>query len=171
MAKRTKPNTIVAANLNQVEAYLAEMASIDRQMGGIESDMNEAIDRAKAQAAQQSEPLKARRKALSDAICTYCTLNKGEHFKDAKSLDLAFGVVGFHASTKIVQKSGISAEMSLGKLKEYKFNEAIRIKEEINKDALAAWPAERLDLIGMRRQKSDAFYIEIKAEAVNGQGV
>lgn len=56
--------------------------------------------------------------------------------------------------------------MTLEKLHQYNLNDGIRTKEEINKDAALGWPDERLELVGLKRQQSDAFFIEIKKDAL-----
>lgn len=164
MNKRIKPDPIIVSDIRQAEGYLAEMAALDRKLTGIANDMNTAIDAAKERASNESAPLLARRKALGEAIGTYSTLNKGELFKERKSLDLGFGVIGFRLSTQIMQAGRVTKEMTLEKLHEYGFTDGIRTKEEINKDAVAGWPEERLALVGLRRRVQDAFFIEIKAE-------
>lgn len=60
----------------------------------------------------------------------------------------------------------MTAEMTLEKLHQYNLNDGIRTKEEINKDAALGWPDERLELVGLKRQQSDAFFIEIKKDAL-----
>jgi phage host-nuclease inhibitor protein Gam len=56
--------------------------------------------------------------------------------------------------------------MVLGLLKEMKFPDAIRKKEEVNKDELATWPAERLDLVGARRVPQDVFWYEVNSDRI-----
>lgn len=56
--------------------------------------------------------------------------------------------------------------MTLEKLHQYNLSEGIRTKEEINKDAALGWPDERLELVGLKRQQSDTFFIEISKENV-----
>lgn len=165
MAK-IKPDPMVVADRAQAEGALAEMAALDRKIGVIEADMQESIDLAKAQASQKANPLLARRKELADAVAIYAKLNRQELFTKGKSLDMGFGIIGFRASTRIAQIRGITAEMTLEKLRQYNFTEGIRIKEEINKDAALGWPDERLELVGLKRQMLDTFYIEIKKDAV-----
>lgn len=110
--------------------------------------------------------MQARRKELSDAVTVYGKLNRQALFIKSKSLDLGFGVIGFRASTKIVQMRGVTAEMTLERLHQYNLSDGIRTKEEINKDAALGWPDERLELVGLKRQQSDTFFIEIKKEEV-----
>lgn len=157
---------MVVADRAQAEGALAEMAALDRKIGVIEADMQESIDLAKAQASQKANPLLARRKELAEAVAIYAKLNRQELFTKGKSLDMGFGIIGFRASTRIAQIRGITAEMTLEKLRQYNFTEGIRIKEEINKDAALGWPDERLELVGLKRQMLDTFYIEIKKDAV-----
>ncbi len=163
---RIKPDPYVIADRAQAEGALAEMAALDRKLAGIESAMQEVIDTAKATASRQANPLLARRKELADAIAVYAKLNRQELFSKAKSLDMGFGVIGFRASTRISQVRGITAEMTLEKLRQYGLSEGIRVKEEINKEACLGWPDERLELVGLVRKILDTFFIEIKKDGV-----
>lgn len=148
----------------------AEMAALDRKLSTIENDMQEAVDAAKSKASQLAGPLQARRKELSDAVAVFAKLNRQDLFAKNKSLDMGFGVIGFRASTKIVQLRGVTAEMTLERLHQYHLTDGIRVKEEINKDAAMGWPDERLELVGLKRQQSDTFFIEISKEDVPDNG-
>ena len=53
---------------------------------------------------------------------------------------------------------------------QYHLTDGIRVKEEINKDAAMGWPDERLELVGLKRQQSDTFFIEISKEDVPDNG-
>ena len=163
---RIKPDPHVVENRAQCEGALAEMAALDRKLSAIENEMRETEDGAKAKAGQLAGPLQARRKELADAVAVFARLNRQELFAKSKSLDMGFGVIGFRASTKIVQIRGVTAEMTLEKLHQYNLSDGIRTKEEINKDAALGWPDERLELVGLKRQQSDTFFIEISKENV-----
>lgn len=71
------------------------------------------------------------------------------------------------SAPQLAQLPRITQAMTLEKLHEYGFSDAVRLKEEINKDAMAAWPDERLEMVGMKRRQLDTFYIEIKAEEIH----
>lgn len=128
--------------------------------------MNEEIDRAKASARATAEPLEARRKELAIALEAYATHNKAALFAKRKSLDLGFGVIGFRLSHKLKTLAKHTWGQVLEALKGYGFSEAIRVKEEVDKDVMRDWPAERLATVGVTRETSDEFYIEIKQEEV-----
>ncbi len=163
---RIKPDPHVVADRAQCEGALAEMAALDRKLSAIENEMREAIDAAKSRAGQLAGPLQARRKELADAVAIFAKLNRQELFAKSKSLDMGFGVIGFRASTKIVQMRGVTAEMTLERLHQYNLADGIRVKEEINKDAALGWPDERLELVGLKRQQADTFFIEIARDDV-----
>lgn len=165
---RIKPDPHVVADRAQCEGALAEMAALDRKLSAIENEMREAIDAAKSKAGQLAGPLQARRKELADAVAIFAKLNRQELFAKSKSLDMGFGVIGFRASTRIVQLRGVTAEMTLERLHQYNLADGIRIKEEINKDAALGWPDERLELVGLKRQQADTFFIEIARDDVPG---
>lgn len=167
---RIKPAPYIIADRAQCEGALAEMAALDRKLSTIENDMREAVDTAKSKASQLAGPLQARRKELSDAVAVFAKLNRQDLFAKNKSLDMGFGVIGFRASTKIVQLRGVTAEMTLERLHQYHLTDGIRVKEEINKDAAMGWPDERLELVGLKRQQSDTFFIEISKEDVPDNG-
>lgn len=162
---RIKPDPYIIADRAQCEGALAEMAALDRKLSTIENDMREAVDTAKSKASQLAGPLQARRKELSDAVAVFAKLNRQDLFAKSKSLDMGFGVIGFRASTKIVQMRGVTAEMTLDRLHQYHLTEGIRVR-----DAAMGWPDERLELVGLKRQQSDTFFIEISKEDVPDNG-
>lgn len=167
---RIKPDPHVVEDRAQAECALAEIAALDRKLDGITTAMQETIDLAKAKASQEANPLLARRKELADAVAVFAKLNRQTLFAKAKSVDLGFGTIGFRASTRIVQIRGVTAEMTLERLHQYNLADGIRTKEEINKDAALGWPDERLELVGMRKQQLDVFYIEIKKDTLPQEG-
>lgn len=165
MSGRIKPAAVALSDIKQVEGSLAEMAAIERKLGEIGRVMNEDIDAANKRAEQASVSLQARHKELAGAIKVFAVLNEPTVFpKDKKSLDLAFGVIGFQASTEIVQMDNIKSETTLTKLHDFGFTEAINTKESILKSAMVTWSDEKLKSVGLRRRKSNTFYIEVKSE-------
>lgn len=163
---RIKPDPHIVTDRAQCEGALAEMAALDRKLSAIENEMRESIDAAKSKAAQLAGPLLARRKELADAVAVFAKMNRQELFAKSKSLDMGFGVIGFRASTRIVQVRGVTSEMTLERLHQYNMADGIRVKEEINKDAALGWPDERLELVGLKRQQTDTFFIEITQDDV-----
>jgi len=161
---RIKPQAVVIADLKAAEQALSEIAMIDRNIKGIESNLNEVIDRAKAGAKLKTEPLGIRRKELETALAQFAEHNKAELFQKRKSVELAFGTIGFRLTTSIKTAAKTTWAMILEKVRDYGFSEAIRTKEEVDKEVLRGWSDEKLATVGARRDTKDEFYIEIKAE-------
>ncbi len=151
-------------DMTQADAVLEELCRIGRRLGEVEAAMNEALDQAKAEAKKAAAPLAARKKELEEALALFGAYNKADLFKKRKSVERAFGVFGFRKSTKLKLLSKFKWEMVLQRLKELKLTEGIRIKEEVNKEALQAWPEERQETVGVKLDTSDEFFIELRQE-------
>ena len=168
---RIKADPYVVADLPRAESALMELAAIERKLRGIEDTANEKIDALKDAAKAENAPLEARKKAITDALGTFLKMNRTAVLKDKKSIDLAFGVLGFRASVAIKQMRGVDAAMTLERLKSSGLQEGIRTKEELDKDVVRGWPDERLALVGLTRLKKDQFYVELKAEKLEAEAV
>lgn len=161
---RIKADPYIVGDLAKAEATLQELAAIERQRRAVVYDMNENIDLLKENAKSGLAPLDARAKALSDALAVFLKMNREQVLGSRKSVDLAFGVIGFRASTSIGQIRGVTAQMSLRRLKDAGLLEGIRAKEELDKDIMRGWPSERLALVGLQRVEKDQFFVELKEE-------
>lgn len=168
MAKSTriKADPLVIGSLERAESAMMELASLTRKQRAITDALNERVDGLKEAAKGELEPLDRQKKALSDALGTFLKMNRKDVLKDRKSIDLAFGVMGFRASSALCQMKGISAEMTLQRLKEHGLQDGIRLKEELDKDVMRGWPEERLHIVGLVRQEKDQFFIELKEETL-----
>lgn len=168
--KREKPKTAIAPirDLEDANDALAEIAEIDRAIEAANSQLNQDIDNLKKGVQEDITPLAERKECLGLGLANFAELSKSELFKDRKSKDLDFGTIGYRKSTSLatIKKLCSTWKEVLGKLKEYGFKEAIRIKEEPDKEIIAEWPKERLDLVGVQRVEKDEFYYEVKQEKV-----
>ena len=160
---RKKPEVIEPiGDLAAANAALGEIAAIQRRLAGIEQGMNEAIDHAKKTAEAEAAPLAARVKALEGGLQAFAALGKGALFADRRSVELAHGQFGFRRATSLKTLTKITWDMVLGKLRE--LGQGVRTKEEVDKEALREWTDERLELVGVRRVETDAFWYEVARE-------
>ncbi|WP_027188205.1 host-nuclease inhibitor Gam family protein [Desulfovibrio cuneatus] len=166
MAKKKLVATSIDST-EQAEGVLAEIAAIDRKLTQVEVTMQEEIAAAKQKAAESKLAFEKRRKALADAVKKYATMNKPVLFEKHKSIQLAFGSFGFQASSGVQQMNGVSAEETIEHIKKFKFPEGIRIVEELDKEAVAKWPDERLALVGLRRVDKDTFWLKVNQEKLS----
>lgn len=140
-----------------VDQALKELAFIDRDLRLIDGDVNETIDRLKTEAKAQAKPLQDRKTALELAMKEFCEANRAE-FAKIKTRQLVFGSVGFRQSTKIIVKRVAD---TLQALKDLGLAQCIRIKEEIDKEAMKTLPAETLAEVGAGVKVENTFGYEI----------
>ena len=89
-------------------------------------------------------------------------------FANKKSIDLAFGTISFRQSERIVLQNGISDVMALQKLREFGLLDGIRVKEELDRAAMMAWPDSKLEMVGMKRRTVESISVDVKAEELAG---
>lgn len=174
-------------SLDEVNLALKDIGLAEKELAAIDAKCNEEIAKLKEKALKDGEKLRNRISSTVERIQSYAEYNKQELFKDAKSVDLAFGKIGYRKSTKIsVKKTTVELLKKLlaGKklvLEETKEEEkrtplvalitkieaCIRIKEEPNKDALSLMEDSFLQEVGATRKVTNDFFCEANAEEVN----
>ncbi len=163
MARRKPVPAVLVTNLAEADKILEELADLERKTSAISNLLNETIDAAKAEAAEKTAVISARKQLLESALASYAVMNKATLFKDKKSLDLDFGILSFRRSTSIAPAGrGVTWEMILGKLKEQGLQEGIRVKESVNKEALLEWDNDKLEKVGAKRKTEDKFGYDLK---------
>jgi phage host-nuclease inhibitor protein Gam len=170
MVKREKPRTTIAPVRDLADANMAlrEIAEINRAVESANHALNEDIDRMKQEVQETVAPLLERKEMLDAGLANFAELSKEQLFKDRRSKELDFGSIGYRKSTSLatVKKICSTWKEVLGKLRQYDFREAIRVREEPDKEVMSEWPQERLELIGVQRIEKDEFFYEIKQEKV-----
>ena len=169
MAKRIKPVLQIptVSNIAEADALLAEIAARKRQIDLHEIELKEEVDRLKGECAYICEPLKQDIAAREQALLQFSLSRREELFKNKKSLDLNFGVLGFRASTALKTIKKFTWERVLGIIKE-KGLPCIRIKEEVDKEALRALGEDQLTALGCRLVQEDSFFYELKEAGLAG---
>lgn len=162
---RVKPQNLHPIhNIDEANEALMEIGELQRIQKDIELRMNDDIAKIKAGAEQDAAGHMARRTALENGLMAYADTNKVELFKDRRSVDLNYGSIGYRKSTELATVKGSTWKTVLGKLKELAFKEAIRTKEEPDREIMSQWPDERLELVGCQRREKDTFWLEINEE-------
>lgn len=159
---------LIIKDVAQAEGALAEMSALSRRLSLIEGAMNEEIDAAKGRAQEESGPLFTRYTELEKAVKAFGTLNKSRLFAERRSLDLAFGTISFRQSTRIALQHRVTPDMALEKLREFGMAEGIRVREELDRAAMADWPDSKLEMVGLKRRMVDTISVDVKAEELAG---
>lgn len=162
MSKRVKP-VLQFPSINSVEdadAVLAEIAARRRQIELHEIALREDVDKLKAQCATKCEVHKQEISAREQALIQFALSRREEIFKGKKSMDLTFGTIGFRASSVLKTQRRITWEQVLNLVKERGLD-CVRIKEEVDKDALRGMDADTLAGVGCKLVQEDSFFYEL----------
>lgn len=169
MSRRKPRNLFPVKDLAAANAALGEMGQLQRSIEAVQHRMNQTIDQAKAEAEAEAAPLQSRLEALENGLQAFAEYNKDELFKGRKTVKLDFGLLGYRKSTKLATLAKITWAMVLEKLLELGFAEAIRTKEEVNREVVKGWPEERQALVGCRTVEEDEFWVEADQTKLCGQ--
>lgn len=166
MAKRCKPvlNVPTVATLEEADSMLAKIAARKRELALLELGLKESVDLLKRECAESGEPIKQDIEIMEQALVRFGESKKTELFTKRKSIPLTFGVVGFRSSTSVKPMKKTTWDQVLGFLKEASdtaFAACIRVKKEVDKDALRQLSPEKLAEVGCRMEQSDTFFYEI----------
>ena len=101
MGLRIKPQTGKIESLDDVNIALRDIGLAERELSAIDSAAIKDIAAIKSKAAKDGEALRNRIAEISAKIQAYAEYNRDDLFKDRKSIELSFGVIGFRKSTKI----------------------------------------------------------------------
>lgn len=165
---RVKPVNIIPSleSLDDVDATLARIAGFKRHIALVEASMNEEMDAIKLRAARECEPVRQDIAALEQAVLRYAEAHKADLFTSRKSLALTFGVIGYRASTKLKTLTKWTWERVLQTLRDRDMRGFIRVKEEVDKEALKGLAPDDLATLGVKAVAEDVFFYELEEQEV-----
>ena len=174
-------------SLDDVNMALKDIGLAQKELDAIDAKANAEIARIKEKALKDGESLRTKITEAAAKIQSYAEYNKDELFKDAKSLELSFGKIGYRKSTKISVKKttlemlknlldGRKTELEKAESEEKrnaitvlitKIQSCIRVKEEPNKESLGLMDDAFLKTVGASRKITNDFFCEANIEEVN----
>jgi phage host-nuclease inhibitor protein Gam len=156
----TSPQQI--KNLDDANAALAEIGSLELRLEKIDGEASQRIGKIKEAAASAGEESRDRIKELESALALFAEYNKAELFREKKTIELSYGEIGFRKSTKVsVKKSTIEL------LKKLFPGKGIRVKEEIDKEALAEFEDGELAQVDAAKVENDVFGYKVNRDEIN----
>lgn len=160
---RYKPTTGELQSLSDVDKALKELCALEAEIERIDADGEKLIAAIKAKTAETGKPLRERVKEVSATIKAFCDYHKNEYFKDKKSLDLSFGTIGYRLTPPSISIS----KQTLALMKQLGLVGYIRVKEEVDKEALLALDDDTLAQIEAVKKQKNEFFVQPKREQVN----
>lgn len=173
MSKRIKPVLTVPAvhSLEAADATMAQIAAKKRELSLLELGLKEDVDRLKLACAESAEPIKQEITSLEQALTLFAETQRAELFTKRKSIALAFGTLGFQASTSLKTIKKLTWDAVLGLLTANKLDEYVRTKREVDKEALRTAPAEIQARAGCRLVQEDAFFYKLNETEISTENV
>lgn len=186
-------NRIKSANSGKIESLddvnmaLKDIGLAQKELDAIDAKANAEIAKIKEKALKDGESLRTKITESASKIQSYAEYNKDELFKDAKSIELSFGKIGYRKSTKISVKKttlemlkklldGRKLELEKAESEEKRnaitvliteIQSCIRVKEEPNKESLGLMDDAFLQTVGASRKITNDFFCEANIEEVN----
>jgi phage host-nuclease inhibitor protein Gam len=159
---RLKPNVKKIESLEDANLTLKEIGLLERELESIDGGAHKQIAEIKTAAVKAGEPVRKRITDLSALLGAYAECNRAELFKDRKTVRVSFGMFGCRKSTSISVK-----KTTLELLKKIGLEKYIRVKEEADKEAMAALDDDSLRLVDAVRKVKDDFFCEADKEEIN----
>ncbi|KPL21780.1 MAG: hypothetical protein AMJ75_09345 [Phycisphaerae bacterium SM1_79] len=161
MAKRIKsekPALIPIRDWQQADEIIKEISDYQIAIEKIEAIAKQKIDNTKKVLAEAVKGHQDIIKKYQESLEAFATAHRND-FKSQKSRKLNFGVLGWRKSTAIKTAKN-TLELIKLKLSKTCQRVCIRIKESVDKDALARLTDEQLAGIKARREEKDVFFVE-----------
>ena len=160
---RIKPNNVQPVKtVDEANEAMREIGELKRIIVDIENRMNDDIATLKTKAAEDAATYRTKLEALENGVYAFAAVKKDDLFDEKqRSLKLDFGTIGYRRSHEIGLMKGFTWKAVMAKLKELAFSDAIRIKEEPDKEIMKSWPSERLQLVGCEKKEKDTFWYEV----------
>lgn len=162
MGTRYKPDTGKLATIEDVDLALKEIGLAEKELQTIDGKAAKEIAAIKERATKEGETLRKRIQDTAAKIAAYAEYNKGDLFKDRKSVELTFGIFGYRKSTSIRVK-----KTTLELLKKLGYTGCVRLKEEPDKEAMSNLTDDELKTVDACRRVTDDFFCEANLEEVN----
>ncbi|MDI6804636.1 MAG: host-nuclease inhibitor Gam family protein [Bacteroidota bacterium] len=128
-----------------------------------EAQMNKLILDIQGKYEEETREARESIMALEKDIELYCSEHRDE-FVESKTIALNYGLVSFRLSTpKLQPLRGNTWEVVLTIIKKLKLTRFIRVKEELDKDAIKSQYPDSRDLakFGLQLTQSEQFYYEV----------
>jgi len=167
--KSVKPAIMPIADWHDADDLLREIATAQRNIAAFEADAERAIHNIKVSLKAKVDP----RLALIDLYVRSLEAFCSQHIDDFGSLrsrKLDFGTVGWRKSPPAIRTKKTTLEAIKCYFTKAKAALYIRVKEEVDKEALAKLTDEELRLISARREVTEAFFAECDITKVANYG-
>lgn len=169
MARAKAKSINAATNQEEAEAMIQRLGEVQREISRLEHNMNDELNPIKQHFENLARPLKEEFSTLQLGVQVWAEANKPSLLTGkTKTVKVATGDIGWRTSTPSVRITGVG--LVLERFKQLGLNQFIRIKEEINKEAILANPAEVDDVRGVSITQAESFWIKPFGSTIEIEG-
>lgn len=152
MARKAKTlgvNLPVPQSRDEAANAVREIGVANREVARLEADMNDAISALKAKAEEAAAPLRGRVAVLTEGLKVWAEANRDAltNGGKTKTADLGSGKVMWRLRPPSVRITGV--DRCIEAIKSLGLTSFLRVKEEVNKDALLADPDKARGIAGV----------------------
>jgi phage host-nuclease inhibitor protein Gam len=134
-------NLPVPQNKDEASAAIAEIGRLDRRLQRLDADCKDALAKVKEEFEAKAAPIADERTALTEGLKIYCEGHRDELTNGGKTKTVSFPAGSASWRLRPPSVTLRNAEALIALLKERGLKQLIRVKEEINKEAILAEPA------------------------------
>jgi len=164
---KPKPTDVVVNSRDDADRALQQITAQRLIIDAEENTANEKIDEIRADLVEKTKGPREALAAHELALEEWAEAHKDELFKDPRSMQLNFGTIGYRLTPwKIAILGKLKVATVIEKLRAAKMRALIRTKEEIDREKALNYLNSDLAKVGLRKNRSDEFYYEIKSEDV-----
>lgn len=149
----------VPQSRDEVNEAIARIGLLQRERERIQADMNDELAKVRLRFEELATPLNEQITGLSQGVHTWCEAHRMELTRSGKTkfYDFAAGEIKWRLRPPRVSLQ--SAENVLETLKRLGLTRFIRVKEQLNKEAMLAEPEVVSGVAGVRIEQSEDFVI------------
>ena len=156
--KSDKPILRPCPDWQHADDFVRRIGDLQLQITAAEQKAKGDIDEIKADLVKQTKDLQEKVKLYTNSLEAFAATHSKE-FGKKRSKKLNFGLLGWRKSTAIsMKKNTLEIIKRVFAKAQQKFY--IRVKETVNKEALAKLTDEQLASVGARRKEKDVFFVE-----------
>jgi len=151
----------------EIDGLLGDLGKVDLEIARVQGEIGLKIHELIEQYRGRLQTLKAKREAIRATIEAFCVERK-EEFLKKRSRQFTFGKIAWRLSEEIDIPKGLE-KVVLATVKKLGWDECVRVKEELDKNALKKLDDKELLKIGVQKRKKDNFRIEPNLEMIAEQ--
>lgn len=160
--RRVKTKAIAAPvpqSREEATEALAEIGRRQRERERIQASMNDDIAEIKTKYEEEARPHNEQIAGLTEGLHAWCEAHRAEltNGGKVKSANMASGDVGWRITPPKVRVTGKAAVIEL--LKALKLKRFIRLKEDVNKEAMLAEPDKASAVKGVNIVQTEEFWL------------